>query len=158
MFLIGFILYGCAYSFKGGSVPPHLKTIAIPIAEDQSGYGDPVLRDSLTILLVQQFTNDNTLQITDRTSADCILESVVIDVKDAPAVVQADEQVTKRRMTVTVRTTYNDLKYRKKIWEKTFSNWGEYDSGSGLSKRTIGVMEAIRKISEDILNETVAGW
>jgi len=68
---------GCTYSFKGGSVPPHLKTIAIPIMEDQSGYGDPALRDLFTQKLVERFTNDNTLQLTDRNTADSILEGVI---------------------------------------------------------------------------------
>ena len=31
-------LAGCAYSFTGASVPAHLKTIAIPLVDDQSGF------------------------------------------------------------------------------------------------------------------------
>jgi hypothetical protein len=152
------IVTGCTYSFKGGSVPPHLKTIAIPIVEDQSAYGDPALRDSFTKQLVDRFTNDNTLQLTDRNIADCMLEGVVTDVKDAPSVLQGGEQVTQRRITVTVRMTFQDLKLRKKIWEKSFSNWGDYASGGGLTQRSDGVTEAIKKLTEDILNDTVAGW
>jgi TolB-like protein len=149
---------GCTYSFKGGSVPPHLKTIAIPIVEDQSAYGDPTLRDSFTKQLVDRFTNDNTLQLTDRNTADCMLEGMVTDVKDAPSVLQGGEQVAQRRIIVTVRMTFQDLKLRKKIWEKSFSNWGDYPSGGGLTQRNEGVTEAIRKLTEDILNDTVAGW
>ncbi len=149
---------GCTYSFKGGSVPAHLKTIAIPLVQDQSGYGDPTLRDEFTKQLVDRFTNDNTLQIADRNTADSMLEGVVIDVKDAPSVVQAGEQVAARRITVSVRVTFEDLKQRKKIWEKDFNNWGEYPSGSGLTQRNQGIVEAVRKLTEDILNETVAGW
>ncbi len=152
------LLSGCVYSFKGGSVPAHLKTIAIPLVQDQSGYGDPTLRDELTQSLVDRFTNDNTLQVTDRGTADSMLEGVVVDVKDAPSVVQAGEQVTARRITVTVHATFQDLKLRKKMWDKDFSNWGDYPSGGGLTQRNDGVKEAIRKITEDILNETVAGW
>src|SRR5574341_226145 len=91
------ILLGCTYSFKGGSVPTHLKTIAIPIAEDQSGYGDPSLREQLTNQLVQRFINDNTLEMADRGTADAALEGVITEVRDAPSVVQAGEQVTTRR-------------------------------------------------------------
>lgn len=151
-------LTGCTYSFKGGSVPPHLKTIAIPIVEDQSGYGDPALRDSLTRQLVERFTNDNTLQLTDRNVADSMLEGVVTDVKDAPLVLQGSDQVAMRQITVTVRMTFQDLKLRKKVWEKSFSNWGNYPSGGGLTQRNDGVREAVRKLTEDILNDTVAGW
>jgi hypothetical protein len=158
-FFIFFIfLAGCTYSFKGGSVPPHLKTIAIPIVEDQSGYGDPTLRDSFTKQLVERFTNDNTLQLTDRNIADSILEGVVTDVKDAPLVLQGGEQVAKRQITVNVRMIFQDLKLRKKIWEKSFSSWGNYSSGGGLTQRNEGMLDAVKKITEDILNDTVAGW
>jgi hypothetical protein len=159
LLLLTFTLFsGCTYSFKGGSVPAHIKTIAIPLIQDQSGYGDPTLRDNLTQQLVDRFTNDNTLQIADRNTADALLEGVVTDVKDAPSVVQAGEQVTARRITITVHVTFEDLKLRKKIWEKDFSNWGDYSSGGGLTQRNDGVNAAEQKITEDILNETVAGW
>ena len=157
-FLLFIVFLGCAYSFKGGSVPAHLKTVAIPIAQDQSGYGDPTLRDEFTNQLVQRFTSDNTLQIADRNAADSILECVLVDVKDAPAVVQAGEQVSARRISVTVRVTFQDLKLRKKVWEKDFNGWGDYPSGGGLTQRNEGVKEAVRKLTEDVLNETVAGW
>jgi len=152
------LLSGCTYSFKGGSVPAHLKTVAIPIVEDQSGYGDPTLRDSFTQKLVERFTNDNTLQLTDRNTADSILEGVVTDVRDAPEVVQGGEQVTLRKISITVRMTFQDLKLRKKLWEKSFTNWGTYPSGGGLTQRNEGVQTAVEKLTEDILNDTVSGW
>lgn len=149
---------GCPYSFTGASVPPHLKTIALPIAEDQSGYGDPTLRDQFSRELLQRFINDNTLQPADRNSADSILEGVITSVKDAPVVVEAGDQVAKRRITVTVHMTFQDVKLRKKVWEKDFTQWGDYPSGGGLTQRNAGIAEAVRKLTEDILNETVAGW
>jgi hypothetical protein len=148
---------GCSYSFKGGSVPPHLKTIAIPIMEDQSGYGDPTLRDSFTKQLVDRFTNDNTLQLTDRNTSDSMLEGVITDVKDT-ALPLGSEQVAQRRITITVRMTFQDLKLRKKVWEKSFNSWGDYPSGGGLTQRNDGVKDAVSKLTEDILNDTVAGW
>jgi hypothetical protein len=157
-FSVFIVLSGCSYSFKGGSVPSHLKTVAIPIMEDQSGYGDPALRDLFTQKLVERFTNDNTLQLTDRNTADSMLEGVVTDVKDTPEVLQDGEQVTLRKIIVTVRMTFQDLKLRKKVWEKSFSDWGNYPSGGGLTQRNEGVQKAVEKLTEDILNETVAGW
>jgi hypothetical protein len=153
------VLVGCTYSFKGGSVPSHLKTVAIPIVEDQSGYGDPSLRDLFTQKLVERFTNDNTLQLAERNSADSMLEGAVTDVKDTPEVLQGGgEQVTLRKIMVTVRMTFQDLRLRKKVWEKSFSNWGNYPSGGGLTQRNEGVKIAVEKLTEDILNDTVAGW
>ncbi len=149
---------GCPYSFTGASVPPHLKTIAIPIAEDQSGFGDPTLRDQFSQQLLQRFVNDATLQPADRNSADSMLEGVITNVKDAPIVVEGGDQVAQRRITITAHVTFRDLKLRKKVWEKDFTQWGDYSSGGGLTQRTTGITEAVRKLTEDILNETVAGW
>ena len=156
--LFTFAFASCTYSFKGGSVPPHLKTIAIPIAADQSGLGDPALRDLFTQQLTDRFRSDNSLEISDRGNADSMIECVISAVRDVPNALAGGEQVTQRRLTVTVHATFQDLKLRKKVWEKDFSNYGDYDSGAGLTKRSKGVEEAVRKLTEDILNETVAGW
>jgi hypothetical protein len=157
----GFIistLFGCSYSFKGGTVPPHLKTVAIPVVEDVSGYGDPSLREQFTRELTQRFISDATLELADRTTSDAVLEGTIVDVRDAPQVLQGGEQVAQRRITVRVKVTFNDLKLRKTIWDKEFSNWGDYPSGGGLTQRQAGIEEAVRKLTEDILNDTVAGW
>ncbi len=149
---------GCTYSFKGGTVPPHLRTIAIPIVEDQTGTGDPTLRETMTRQLTDLFVRDNTLQLTDKTSADAVLETVIVEFRDSPAVLQGVEKVAERRISVTVRATLHDQVLRKKMWEKSFTRWGNYPSGGSLTQRNEGIEEALRKITEDILNETVAGW
>lgn len=149
---------GCPYSFTGASVPKHLKTIAIPLIDDQSGFGEAGLREQFTTELTNMFISDNSLAVADRTTADSILEGIITSVSDAPSVVAQGEAVTKRRITMTVKYTYEDKVLRKKIWEKTFSQWGDYDSGGGLSQRTAGLTDAIKKISEDVLLETVSGW
>jgi hypothetical protein len=159
--VLAVLVGGCSYSFTGASVAPHLKTVAIPLIDDQSGWGEPGLRESFTTEITTLFISDNSLQVTDRTTADAILEGVVTSVTDAPSVVQGGqdrEQVSKRRVTVTARFTFQDMKYRKRVWEKTFSNWGDYESGGGLSQRREGLQVALKKISEDVLLETVSGW
>lgn len=152
------LLSGCYYSFSGASVPPHLNTIAIPIVDDQSGYGDPTLRELFTNELVQRFRSDNTLEMGDASSADALLRGAIVSVREAAAVVAPGEQVTLRRLTVIVRMTFQDLKLRKTVWEKDFSNWGDFPSGGGETQRNEGLKEAVRKLTEDILNETVSGW
>jgi hypothetical protein len=150
-------LAGC-YSFTGASVPSHLKTVSIPLVDDESGFGEPGLRERFTTELTNLFIGDNSLQISDRTTSDSILEGAITAVTDAPSVVGQGEQVSKRRITVTVKFAFQDMKLKKKVWDKSFSNWGDYDSGGGISQRDAGLQEAIRKISEDILLETVSGW
>ncbi|NWF90959.1 MAG: hypothetical protein HXY50_16050 [Ignavibacteriaceae bacterium] len=148
----------CVYSFTGASVPEHLKTIAIPIADDRSGGAEPGLREKLTEVLTQKFIDDNTLQVTDKGSANSVLECTIVSLSDAPAIVTAGEQIATRRITVSVLVVNKDLVKRKTLFEKTFSNYGDYPSGGSVDSRRSAIEDAVEKITQDILLDTVSGW
>ncbi|MHB1688012.1 MAG: LPS assembly lipoprotein LptE [Ignavibacteriaceae bacterium] len=148
----------CAYSFTGASVPKHLKTIAIPIADDKSGSGQPGLAELLTTTLTQKFIDDNTLQVASKTSSDALIQCTVISLTDAPAVVAAGENVTSRKITITVQAVYKDLVEHKTIFNKNFSNYGDYLVPGSIVDRNKAIQKAINNISEDILLAVVSGW
>ncbi len=148
----------CGYSFTGASVPAHLKTIAIPIADDRSGSGEPGLRESLTQKLIQKFIDDNTLQVADRSNANSILECTIVSLNDAPAVVSAGENIASRRITIGVKVLYRDLVERKTIFDKTFTNYSDYPTSTPVQGRIGAINAALDKISDDILLDTVSGW
>jgi hypothetical protein len=151
---------GCPYSFTGASVPPHINTISIPIFDDQSGFGDPQLRDLLTAEVTQRFESDGNLRIADRNVTDSILEGVITRVSDEISVIEGRaDRASVRRVTISVRITWQDVVERKVIFENTLSNWGEYDVGAGgPAQRQEGMNEAVQKLSEDILLSTIARW
>jgi hypothetical protein len=151
---------GCPYSFTGASVPPHINTISIPVFDDQSGFGDPQLRDLLTAEVTQRFESDGNLRIAERNVADSILEGVITRVSDEISVIEGRaDRASVRRVTISVRITWQDIVERTVIFENTLSNWGEYDVGAGgPAQRQEGMNEAIQKLSEDILLSTIARW
>ena len=150
---------GCFYSFTGSSVPPHLKTIAIPLFDDQSGSGIPGLREELTNKLTDRFRQDNSLEVTDdRTHSDSILEGTITGVPDQAQVVTTGETVAKRRVTISVKATFQDMKLKKKVWNKQYSEWGDYVSSGGPPERQAALDAAIDKLADDILLDTVSGW
>ena len=149
----------CSYSFSGASVPSHLKTINIPILADRSGSGEFDLSDKLTKQLIQKFVNDNTLQVSDRSNSDSMLDGTITSLTDAPAVVSGGENVTTRRITITVRVVFKDLVKRTTVFERNFSNYGDYPVEGDITvvrKQAIDV--AIDKITEDILLGVVSNW
>ncbi len=147
--------FGCAYSFTGASVPPHLKTIAIPVIQDRSGFAEPGLRESVTDKLIDKFVRDNSFVITDRTNADAILECTITSMREAPAVVASGETVSARRITISIQAVYRDLVQRKTIFDKSFSNFGDY---ADITNRSESIETAIDRITDDILLDTVSGW
>lgn len=148
---------GC-YSFTGASVPSHLKTVAIPLMDDQTGLGEASLRERMTRTLTDLFIRDNSLEVADKSTADSILDGVIVSARDEIVSVGGGETVNKRRINMAVRVVYQDMKLRKRLYEKTFNNYGDYDPTAGFAQRQTAFDEAIRKISEDILLETVSGW
>lgn len=148
---------GC-YSFTGASVPPHLQTIAIPLFDDQSGSGEPGLREKLTNNLIKKFRQDNSLVVADKTTADSILEGIIVAMTDQPQVVSAGETVSKSRITITVKVIYQDMKLKKKVWEKQFSQWADYELAKGPNERNASDSTANEKLCEDILLQTVTNW
>lgn len=159
LFLPVLLMVSCSYSFTGASVPPHLHTIAIPNASDRSGSGEPALRDDFTNELIQKFINDNSLQITNKTSSDAVLTCTILSLPDSPVVIAGGEDVTKRRVTIKVKAVYKDLVKRKTVWDKTFSNYGDYDNkGDITSARQDAIKTAIDRVTEDILLGVVSNW
>ncbi|MBI4810303.1 MAG: LptE family protein [Ignavibacteriales bacterium] len=155
---IGIInLMGC-YSFTGASVPTHLNTIAIPLFDDQSGSGEPALREKITNELIEKFRQDNSLEVADKTTADSMIEGTIITMTDQPQVVAKGETVSKRRITISVKIVYQDMKLKKKVYEKNFNGWSDFESGGSAAERELAIETAIDKLSEDILLETVSGW
>ena len=148
---------GC-YSFRGGSVPPNIKSVAIPVASDQSGYGNAALRENMTTLLVQKFTRDNSLQVADKTTADAVLQTVITSVASVSTAIGSNQRATLQRLTVSVKATFDDIRKHKTLWDKTFSNWADYDPSGDSRARDDALSAALDKITDDILLEAVARW
>jgi hypothetical protein len=149
----------CNYSFKGASPPEGIHTIFIPGIIDQSGFSAPNLGENMTVMLKNKFIKDNTLEYAEKTSADAMLTCVIKSVTDEPLVVSGNEQVSKRKITITVSVDFQNLKKSKTIWKRDFSNWGDYESSSGgFSKRDDGINVAMDKVTDDILLDVISNW
>lgn len=148
---------GC-YSFKGGSVPPHLKSIAIPLFDDQSGFGEATLREDFTNKTIEKFIKDNSFELTDERVSDSKLVCTIVTVQNNPSVISAGETVTKWKITVTVKVVFTDMKLKRNIFDKQISNWTEYDATAEPDARKTAIQTTIDKLTEDILLETVANW
>jgi hypothetical protein len=144
---------------RGNNPPAGIKTIAVPLFIDASGSGEANMKENFTDRLKNLIITDNTFLITDMTKADGALNCTVISIKDDPLVISGNDNVTKRKITITVKVDFENLKKQKKIWERTYENWGEYNSSDNtFSARTIGITISTEKICEDILNDITSNW
>lgn len=157
-FLLSLFLAGCSYSFTGSSIPSDMKTIAIPVFDDISGYTEAGLRENLTNALIQKFIQDNSLQVVDRKFSDTILEGVILSIRDEPFVITGNEQVNSRRVSIQVKVRFWDQRSKKQYWEKNFSQYADYSAEGGIFAKQQAIQKAIENLTEDILISTVSDW
>ena len=87
------------------------------------------------------------------------MNCTIINVKDEALVISGNENVTKRKITISVKVSFENLKKQKKIWEKQYDNWGEYNSSDiSFSARATGISTAEGKICDDILIDITSNW
>lgn len=147
------------YGFRGNNPPAGINSIAVPTFQDVSGFSSPTLAESFTLELKNRIISDNTFRIADKNIADAVLKCTITNVKDEALVISSGENVSRRKITITVNVIFENLKTQKILWEKNFENYGEYNSSSNtFSDRTEGLNSAVERISEDILIDLTSNW
>ncbi len=153
-----FAVSGC-YSFTGASVPKHWKSIAVSLFEDESQYGQPALREKITNLLIQKFERDNTLLISSPASTTLEMKGTITSIEaDQPIALSQGSQSTRLQLTIKARVSLTDKTMNKEAWSKTFTATADYAASGGLQERESGMQQAIEKLTDDILLETISAW
>ena len=147
---------GCYYSFKG-SLPSHLKTIAIPLFDDRNAQF-PGVRENLTNKVIDEFISDNTLKVVDESKADLLLTGSITSISQRAASVAAGEHVNEYKITVSVKVKCEDVKLSKVLYDKNIQRFGMMESGGGTEDIELAIEEAVVQITEDILNDTLGAW
>ncbi len=144
------------YSFSG-SGNPNIKTVAVPVFNDQTAeFG---IKEQLTNTIIELFTRDNNLKIADRRTADSIVNGTLLRVVEQAGVYTKSEQVQEIRVTLTVHIKYEEVKKRKVIWEEDLTQFGTYTPGDASSgDRRSAISQAVAKIAEEVINKSVTGW
>ena len=147
------------YGFRGNNPPPGISKIAVPTFRDESGFSAPDLAEGFTQRLKSKIISDNTFRIADKNIADAILKCTITNVKDEALVISSGDDVSKRKITITVNVVFENLKKQKNIWDKNFENYGEYNSSdNSFSQRTTGIDIAAERVTEDIIIDLTSNW
>ncbi|HWF43688.1 MAG TPA: LptE family protein [Candidatus Kapabacteria bacterium] len=153
------VLSGC-YSFTGASLPSYLHTIAIPLVEDNSGFGQPDVRQNLTDNLIQKFTNEGSLRVANVSNADAVLEVSIPSngILDESVSVRPGDQTTTKRVTLHVHAIYRDQKKQKLFWENDFTQSSDYPISQNLAGLRTALHDAEDKLSETLLIAAISNW
>lgn len=160
--LIGavFFLQSCSYySFSGVSIPAHLNTIAIPLAEDQSVGPLTLLDESLTELMIERFVQQTRLTLVeDETEADLLLTAQITRYTNAPTSVTGQERAQYNRVTISVAAQYLN-QMDDDVLQRTFSGFDDYDAlEGGLEAEESAALAALENIADDLFTAATSNW
>jgi len=168
----------CGLYSLAGSIPPHIKSISIPLVENQTS--DFNLSEKLTDKIISQFNESGILSIQDEDKAHSILKGIIKKITDGPYSYNKNESVSEFRYKIDVKIEWYDNTNEKNIIEKNYSGFGAYGLSGDISTdgidndndgkidseddnefgepRSFAANVAINKIAEDILNDIMTTW
>ncbi len=146
------------YSFSGATIPSHLSTVAIPLADDRTVSTVSGLDERLTQLFIDRFVGQTRLSLsTSQQEADVVLRSTIQNYQNQPTSVGGDERATRNRVTVSVNVVYFDSKRNQEILSRTFSGFEEYDPLDPNLEEEAAIA-ALEKIADDVFTAATSNW
>lgn len=152
---------GCGYTASPALLPSHLKTIAIPVFENQTS--EYTLEQDVTAAVVKRFVDDNHLRVVDERSADCVIQGKVVDYRNTVFGISNADLAQEYRVTIGVSVVFKDLVKNRELWHddamvKTANYYVQNVPGQSAKTELDGRQEAIQKIADEILSRSIESW
>jgi hypothetical protein len=152
--------HGCtvSYSFSGASIPVEAKTYSVAFFRNNATLVEPTLSQTLTDALKNKMTNQTRLVQVDR-NGDLAFEGVITNyVPSQPGAISGEEALL-NRMTITVSVKFSNAIEPTQNFEKTFTQYTEYDSQTDLmSIQSSLITTVVELLVDDIFNQAVVNW
>jgi outer membrane lipopolysaccharide assembly protein LptE/RlpB len=113
--LVALVLAGCGYSTRG-SLPDHIKTVAVPIFKNQSDV--PGLENAITSAVISAFSSGGRLRVVPVDQADSVLEGEILSTQIDGAGFDRNQNVQAYHLTVVLNVTFRDVRQDKILWQE----------------------------------------
>lgn len=152
-------LAGCGfYSLTGATIPAHITTIAVPLAEDRSVGAPPGLDQRLTDLLIDRFAGRTRLAlVANENDADVVLYAQISRYGSQPVAVTGGEVAALNRITISVDIRYVDRVEDRERLARTFAQNESY-SATDLAQEAPTAERVLALIADDVFTAATSDW
>ena len=160
--LIATLAGSCAYSTSAALLPPHMRTVAVPVFEN--GTTEYSLPQEITDEVIARFVQDNHLRVVPERSAASVVRGKVVGYKNSVFGFSDQTRAQEYRVSVTVSVVFKDLVKNREVWSdpalaKTANYYVTPVPGDTSAHTELdGRKEAIQKIADEILARSVQSW
>jgi hypothetical protein len=158
-------IVGCgAYSFTGISLPPETKTFQVNYFENYAGSNpgstiEPGLERDFKIALEELILNQTSLDLV-KSNGDLVYEGEITEFRISPMTSTSSNTAAQNRLTIGVMVRYFNKIDEESNFEQRFSFYYDYPGSAQLvgSQKDTAIAEIFERITQDIVNKSLANW
>ncbi len=158
--IITIVITSCRinYSFTGASLSPDIKTVNVQFFPNQAPMFQPTISNVFTEALKDKMTSQTTLELING-SADLDFQGEITNYSTSPIAIQGNETAALNRLTISVHVKFTNAKNPKLTFDKTFTEYADYESTKTLSSvESELIQQIVDKLTEDIFNAALSNW
>ena len=151
----------CAYTTTVSNLPPHIKTIAVPVFENETT--EHTLEQDVTNAVIQRFVANNHLRVVDERSANAVLRGKITHYRNSVFGISTTSLAQEYRVTIGVSVVFKDQVKNREVWSddsiiKTANYYVQAVPGDSARTELEGRRLAIEKIADEIISRSVESW
>ncbi len=159
LFIGLFLSAGCGYTLVGrGSLPKHIKTVAIPIFENETL--EDGVEEVITQAIIDVYVKGGKVRLVSETEANAILRGKVRSYNSDEALTYNElNEVSSYKLTVTIDVELQDLTNDEIIWRtENLTEDADFEGGSDVDIGTVQENEekALQQLAQNLAERILA--
>jgi len=147
-----------SYSFTGASISTSVKTFSVDYFPNRAKLVNPNLSQTFTDGLQDKIIRQTSLSQIEE-DGDLEYSGQITEYDVRPMNIQQGDLAALNRLTIGIKVKFVNNKDHSQDWEKTFSQYEDFESSQSLSSvEDALVPEIITKLTDDIFVASVANW
>ena len=153
--------YACkvSYSFSGISLSPETKTFQVNYFQNNARLIEPGIDLQFTQALQDIILNQTSLDLV-KSNGDIVYEGEIVEFRIAPTTATAQNTAAQNRLTIAINVRFFDKNDPDADFEQRFSFFYDYAGSAQLvgSQRDVALEEIFERLTQDIVNASLAKW
>ncbi|VAX32100.1 hypothetical protein MNBD_NITROSPINAE05-705 [hydrothermal vent metagenome] len=156
--LVGLIfLSACGYHLAGtgtGTLPKHLKTVAIPVFENTSA--EPNIHRNMTNVIRQSFINDGRLKVVNTKNADLVMRGVLKTYALQAVSFDSNDVALEYYVALGVAIDVKDMVKRKQFLKQSFTTKWDFRTSADVINSEAARQTALNDAYKELGNRLVS--
>jgi len=154
------LVVGCgAYSFTGISLSADTKTFQVNYFQNTSALIEPGIERDFKLALEDLILNQTNLSLV-KSNGDILYEGEIVEYRISPTTATASNTAAQNRLTIGINVRFVNENDEEADFEKRFSFFFDFAGSAQLvgSQKTTAIEEIFERITQDVVNASLANW